>query len=72
MIGAHRTSRRTFPGAGLETLARAEYDALMRHRWWLRLPIDGAPLGPTIAWARGRLRCLASTRLPEALKCRSR
>ncbi|AVP69324.1 TetR family transcriptional regulator [Rhodococcus hoagii] len=55
--------------AGLETWARAEYDALMRHRWWLRLPIDGAPLGPNnIAWLEAALRCLASTRLPEALK----
>lgn len=54
---------------GLEVWASAEYDALMRHRWWLRLPINGAPLGPNnIAWLEAALGCLSSTRLPEALK----
>lgn len=54
---------------GLEVWARAEYDALMRHRWWLRLPINGAPLGPNnMAWLDAALGCLASTGLPEALK----
>lgn len=54
---------------GLEMWARAEYDALMRHRWWLRLPIVGAPLGPNnMAWLEAALGCLASTGLPEALK----
>ncbi|PTR31904.1 TetR family transcriptional regulator [Rhodococcus sp. OK519] len=54
---------------GLEMWARAEYDALMRHRWWLRLPINGAPLGPNnVAWLEAALGCLASTGLPEALK----
>lgn len=54
---------------GLEVWARAEYDALMRHRWWLRLPISGAPLGPNnMAWLETALGCLASTPLPEALK----
>ncbi|WP_430333290.1 TetR/AcrR family transcriptional regulator [Rhodococcus sp. ACT016] len=54
---------------GLETWARAEYDVLMRHRWWLRLPISGPPLGPNnIAWLEAALGCLASTRLPEPLK----
>ncbi|WP_305091974.1 TetR/AcrR family transcriptional regulator [Prescottella sp. R16] len=54
---------------GLEVWARAEYDALMRHRWWLRLPISGAPLGPNnMAWLEAALGCLASTGLPEPLK----
>lgn len=54
---------------GLEVWARAEYDALMRHQWWLRLPISGAPLGPNnMAWLEAALGCLASTGLPEPLK----
>ncbi|RVW11603.1 TetR/AcrR family transcriptional regulator [Prescottella agglutinans] len=54
---------------GIEMWARAEYDVLMRHRWWLRLPIVGAPLGPNnMAWLETALGCLASTGLPEALK----
>ncbi|MGO4203539.1 TetR/AcrR family transcriptional regulator [Rhodococcus sp. TAF43] len=54
---------------GLEVWARAEYDTLMRHRWWLHLPISGAPLGPNnIAWLEAALGTLASTTLPEPLK----
>ncbi|MDH6283297.1 TetR/AcrR family transcriptional regulator [Prescottella agglutinans] len=54
---------------GLEMWARAEYDGLMQHRWWLRLPITGPPLGPNnMAWLEAALGCLASTRLPEPLK----
>lgn len=54
---------------GLEVWASAEYDALLRHRWWLRLPINGAPLGPNnMAWLDAALHCLAPTGLPEALK----
>ncbi|CAM3032992.1 TetR/AcrR family transcriptional regulator [Prescottella defluvii] len=54
---------------GLEMWAHAEYDALMRHRWWLRLPINGAPLGPNnVAWLEAALGCLASAGLPEAVK----
>ncbi|GAB2629897.1 TetR/AcrR family transcriptional regulator [Prescottella soli] len=54
---------------GLELWARAEYDVLMQHRWWLRLPITGAPFGPNnMAWLEAALRCLGSTGLPEPLK----
>lgn len=54
---------------GLAAWAGALYDVVMRHRWWLYLPIKGAPLGPNnMAWLEASLGCLASTALPEPLK----
>ncbi|MFC9790247.1 TetR/AcrR family transcriptional regulator [Rhodococcus sp. NPDC127528] len=49
--------------------AASEYEALMRHRWWLQLPITAVPTGPNnMAWLDAGLGALAGTPLPPALK----
>ncbi|MFE3292301.1 TetR/AcrR family transcriptional regulator [Rhodococcus sp. NPDC059234] len=49
--------------------ATAEYEALLRHRWWLQLPITAVPTGPNnMAWLDAGLGALAATTLPPALK----
>lgn len=55
---------------GLRYWARAEYDQLMRHRWWLQLAVGASPpTGPNnIAWLDAGLGTLADTPLPPALR----
>lgn len=50
--------------------ATSEYEALMRHRWWLQLSLGGVPpTGPNnIAWLEAGLGCLADTPLPPPLR----
>ncbi|MFD1815531.1 TetR/AcrR family transcriptional regulator [Rhodococcus gannanensis] len=55
---------------GLRHWARAEYDQLMRHRWWLQLAVGSSPpTGPNnIAWLDVGLGTLADTPLSPALR----
>ncbi|EME24122.1 TetR/AcrR family transcriptional regulator [Rhodococcus triatomae] len=53
---------------GLRHWARAEYEQLMRHRWWLQLAVGSSPpTGPNnIAWLDAGLGTLAHTPLSPA------
>jgi AcrR family transcriptional regulator len=51
---------------GLERWARALRDALLRHPWYLELPIPGLRMTPNqLAWLDRGLRALAPTKLAE-------
>jgi len=55
--------------AGLTRWAWAERDALRRHPWILRVPINAPPATPNqLAWLEAGLRCLADTGLSEQQK----
>lgn len=55
--------------AGLQQWAIAEYEALLRHKWWLQLPIVAPPTGPNnMRWLDAGLARLVETPLSEQLK----
>ena len=42
---------------------------MLRHAWWLQLPIVAPPTGPNnMRWLDAGLACLSETPLPEALR----
>ncbi|WP_410874819.1 TetR/AcrR family transcriptional regulator [Nocardia sp. A7] len=54
---------------GLEQWARAEFERLGRHSWWLDIPLSRPPMGPNnMAWLETALQVLAQARAPEAIK----
>ncbi|MFF0814503.1 TetR/AcrR family transcriptional regulator [Rhodococcus sp. NPDC003318] len=56
---------------GLSAWAIAEYAAVMRHTWWLQLPIVAPPTGPNnMRWLDAGLGTLAAVALPAVLKVR--
>ncbi len=53
----------------LHAWATAEFEAIMRHAWWLDVPLNTPPAGPNnMAWLEAGLNALAPTPLPEPLK----
>lgn len=54
---------------GLHEWAIAEYTGVLRHPWWLQLPIVAPPTGPNnMRWLDAGLGTLASAPLTEGLK----
>ncbi|MFJ4649734.1 TetR/AcrR family transcriptional regulator [Nocardia sp. NPDC088792] len=54
---------------GLSAWARAEFDYIRLHPWWLDLPLSAPPFGPNnMAWLEVGLQTLAEVPIPEPLK----
>ncbi|MGW6379447.1 TetR/AcrR family transcriptional regulator [Rhodococcus sp. NPDC055112] len=54
---------------GLQQWAIAEREGVLRHPWWLQLPIVAPPTGPNnMRWLDAGLARLSETPLPEALR----
>ncbi|MEV6062347.1 TetR/AcrR family transcriptional regulator [Nocardia asteroides] len=54
---------------GLERWARAEFERLGRHQWWVDIPLNRPPMGPNnMAWLDAGLRALSATIVPEPVK----
>ncbi|MGY0497003.1 TetR/AcrR family transcriptional regulator [Nocardia sp. FBN12] len=54
---------------GLEQWARAEFERLGRHSWWLDIPLSRPPMGPNnMAWLETALQVLAQASAPDPVK----
>ncbi|MFD6394713.1 TetR/AcrR family transcriptional regulator [Nocardia sp. NPDC055029] len=54
---------------GLEQWARAEFERIGRHPWWVDIPLNRPPMGPNnMAWLDAALRLLGATAVPEPVK----
>ncbi|WP_067654416.1 TetR/AcrR family transcriptional regulator [Nocardia harenae] len=56
---------------GLRRWALREYELIVRHPWWLEIPMTTPPLGPNnMAWLDSGLTILERTGLPPAVRLR--
>lgn len=56
---------------GLRQWALHEYELIVRHPWWLEIPMTTPPLGPNnMAWLDSGLTILERTGLPPAVRLR--
>ncbi|WP_157108600.1 TetR/AcrR family transcriptional regulator [Aldersonia kunmingensis] len=47
----------------------AEFESIMKHPWWLDIPLGAPPTGPNnMAWLEAGLAAIAPSGLPESLK----